>query len=376
MTENHGVGGSIPSPGTTAERGGGLLPPPLAFALSFLSRAHHWDNLEAARRFGRSVELAPASTTVSSVPVALPGEFERVIRPHPESNFALERHRLRPGLRQHPPTVAQVVADAVLHAGALVRIGRHHLGPRGQRLRSLRATPVAVDRALLCSDTVITRYFGHWLHDGLPLELLGQELGLPTITSGARDWVHGPGYRTLAQSDPRELPAAHCDELWLVDDRALNANRIARVQQLRERVRQASGPVEGAARKVFLMRGRSGAARDLANEAEVEAALVAAGFVTLHPERSSVDQIVRALGHADLVVAVEGSAQSHYLLAAPPTGRLLCIQPPQQFNAIFKTFFDAIGLRWGYVVADPAGEAAFTLPVPRLLQSLELLAAA
>lgn len=375
MTENHGVGGSIPPPGTTGHGGPGGLPDPLGFALSFLSDAHRQDNLAVAQRLGRAVELAPASSFEAPVAIAPAGEFARVIAVHPESNFALEQQRLAPGLHRHPATIAYGLADAVLHGGALVRVGRNHLGPRGQRLRSLRARREELDRAMLCSDTVIARYFGHWMHDGLPLELLAQALDLPAVTSGAREWAHGPGYRALAGTSPQALASARFGELWLIDDRSLNGGRIARLRDLRERVRRSAEPVADAPRRVLLMRGRTGAARELVNEREVEAALAASGFVTLHPERTSVAEIVRTLAGAELVVAVEGSAQSHYLLAGPCHGRLLCIQPPRQFNAIFKTFFDPVGIGWGYVVADPAGEAGFTLPVARLMQALELLAA-
>ena len=94
------------------------------------------------------------------------------------------------------------------------------------------------------------------------------------------------------------------------------------------------------------------------------------GFEIVSPEAEAPRRIVEKLAEAEIAILVEGSAQNHCLLAMPPGATLLTIQPPTRFNALSKTFADAIGLRWGFVVAGPDPEG-FRLPVDRLLRTID-----
>jgi len=123
-------------------------------------------------------------------------------------------------------------------------------------------------------------------------------------------------------------------------------------------------------KRVMLSRGRLGAKRKLINSGEVYEALARIGFEMIDPELEAPRGLVEKLGAAEIAIGVEGSAQNHCYLAMPARSTALLIQPPNRFNANGKRRADAIGINWGYVVADPHPDG-FRLPVDRLLRTID-----
>lgn len=93
--------------------------------------------------------------------------------------------------------------------------------------------------------------------------------------------------------------------------------------------------------KVFLSR-RGACRRQLANEAELEAALASRGFVSVQSEKLSVAEQAEFLGSARCVVAPHGAALTN-LVFAPPGARLLELFHPQHKNTCYVNLAAACG---------------------------------
>lgn len=93
--------------------------------------------------------------------------------------------------------------------------------------------------------------------------------------------------------------------------------------------------------KVFLSR-RGAGRRQLANEAELQAALALRGFVAVQSEKLSVAEQAQLLGSARCVVAPHGAALTNVVFA-PPGARLLELFHPQHKNACYLNLAAACG---------------------------------
>ena len=271
---------------------------------------------------------------------------------------------------QSGQTTCYIFRDALVHDGSIfTKRGHYHIRPRQGRLLPLTSIEKKTN-GLLCTNWVIEKYFGHWLHDGLMLELLSHELGHEPISFNRKPWIHEPEYRKLAECAVFPIGTTIFDELVIPDDIALNDCWKDRMDLLRTRMIGPSPVLPN--RSVYMMRGQSAVGRTLVNENTIAEFLSARGFEILHPEKSSVSEIKRLLSAAQLIVAMEGSAQAHALMFAQTGIKFLSIQPADQFNVIFKPLFDAVGQTWGACIAD--GENGnYVMDLDRLAAAIELV---
>ena len=271
---------------------------------------------------------------------------------------------------QSGQTTCYIFRDALVHDGSIFTKREHyHIRPRQGRLLPLTSIEKKTN-GLLCTNWVIEKYFGHWLHDGLMLELLSHELGHEPISFKRRPWIHEPDYRKLAECEVLPIGTTIFDELVIPDDIALNECWKNRMDLLRTRM---IGPSPASPNKfVYMMRGKSAVGRTLVNEDAVAEFLSARGFEILHPEKLPVSEIKQLLSAAQLIVAMEGSAQAHALMFAQTGTKFLSIQPADQFNVIFKPLFNAVGQTWGACIAD--GENGnYVMDLDRLAAAIELV---
>jgi hypothetical protein len=325
-------------------------------------------NIPISCRASERIELSPAVHRVQRAALSLPHELGRVIAFQEETTREVELSRLAEGTRMHGPTMAYRIDDAVMAQGAVYfRRGYDVINKRLKRLLLPRKMN-HFREALLCTNHVVERYFGHWLLDGLALELLAAERAVLGLKFSGRLWLHEPGYRQLCGLEISRADYACIDRLWVVDDRGLNNSWISRVTELRRRVRSEVPP--GGGKLVMLARGSLGVKRNLINSAEVSEALDRLGFAIIDPETEKPSSLAAKLSNAEIGITIEGSVQSHFMIAMPSGSTVLAIQPPARFNSIHKGYADAIGLNWGFVVADPHADG-FHLPIDRLLRLLD-----
>jgi len=342
-------------------------------ALPLISRvASRVTRRRLLQRPERTEVICAAERRISPSSLCLPDDMDRVIACTAESGFDLERERLAGGMKEHGATLLRTFRDVTILDGSLYGAGTYH-AVRPTRRRIIKVKDFArLESGLLCSNYVIDRYFGHWLTDGLPLEALARERGLPGITLEKARWSHEQGYRTLVGLSDAPVFAAKLSRLSIADDRGLNSNWRARIHKLKEAVR-GSDPTGQASSRVFLLRGNAANKRSLINEEEVSNALQAQGFIVLSPEREDASHIAGILRNASLVVSVEGSTQAHMVMAAAPGSTLLTIMPPRNFNSVFKPICDALGIAWAFTVADDRGTEQFFQPVDRLLRLIDAI---
>ncbi len=91
-------------------------------------------------------------------------------------------------------------------------------------------------------------------------------------------------------------------------------------QALRETVRQlrqgVTQPAAGEARPRLVIR-RNSILRHIVNEPEIEAALAGLGFVTIEPERLSLEEQIAAYSQASMIVGATGAAMANLVFCQP-----------------------------------------------------------
>lgn len=318
-------------------------------------------------------EVSPGDET--TIPPALypEGALERIRGLSPWRDWAAEKTLIEGAVVRHQPTRAFLIEDVVA-AGPFL-----YCGPWKERIGAA-AMPSAVksapgwqeiDEAHLAVTLTGADYFGNFLLDSFPLELI-PPAGATRIGAPGKAYRHAPGYRDLlALPEPAMAGNARIRRLTVYQDFAQNAFKEARYRTLRERLRLRLGrPSTGPG--VFLARGDDGEPRRLTNEAALCEMLAARGFDILEPSRLAPEEISRRLLGAPIVIAVEGSHLSHAIYSLADDGAFLVIQPPDRFAMPYKEFADRMGMRFGFVVAEPA-EGGFVADAGEILSMVERL---
>lgn len=303
----------------------------------------------------------------TSEAICLPGETDRARSSVPSSDMATQRLWAAAGILDHGPTVAYRLPRAII-AGDDVYTNRSFDRYGNKAPPFWPSDCVTLAEGALC-ESGGARFFGHWLCDNLCTELLAAEMGVVPVSLPPR-WAHEPGYRDASGIRSTSADIMAVEQLWLLDDRGYNFNRIARFQNLRTLIRQ---PVDKCASKmVYIARGSTGTKRNLVNDSEVQNTLQAKGFVLLEPEKSSPQQIIEILSNASLIVSIEGSAICHALASLPQKSGCIIIQPPDHFNIFNKIIGDFCDITTGFVVAEPYVDG-FRVDVRRLLKTIDLV---
>ena len=320
-----------------------------------------------------TVELAAAETIYSPGILSLPDESARATGTMTHTTLDAIRGLEREGDFPHGATLARQVRSAILADGCVYASTSYQIvTPKVPRRKVLPRRVAHYDEAQLCSDMPSEMYFGHWLLDSLCTERLALERGLSGLVFDGAPSTHKQAYRSICAVTPTRVACAVVDRLWMIDDRGLNSARMARWSGLRAAVRAVAGATS-APRLVYLARSAGATGRSLTNADEVERAFDRIGFVTIDPMAFDTHRLAAILHQAEMVVSVEGSHQSHALMAMPAGGTLLTIQPADRFLHSYLFFANAAGIRSAFVVADRQGDG-YHVSVERLQQTIDLVA--
>jgi len=313
-------------------------------------------------------ELESASSVPCKLPLSLPGELERV------RDFLGGRDeqvpRLLATLRVEGPTLSYRLPDALLADFTVYSGGRYDVYAGGPKRPVLTGSPDEFEEAQLCTTSCAQTYFGHFLRESLPLEVLAGQRSMTALTFRRNPWLHEPGYRALVGLKPVETSFARARNLWITDERTLNQSWRSRFQKVRDAVRSKVTPTGDES--VYLRRGTMGTARILLNENAICDRLQSEGFRIIAPETMAAADIAAVLAGARLVACIEGSVQQHAFVGMPAGAAMVSIQPPHRFNSVAKLLTDAIDATFAFTVAEPA-EGGFSLNPDRLLRTLELV---
>jgi hypothetical protein len=295
-------------------------------------------------------------------PIILPRHLDR-IRAGFEGRSALEvRSRINTRRHRAVPTRALILKDVLLFDGAFY-CGMHKEDLfRGRGFKStLFSQPAAeMDRAVWATSYAGARWFGHFLHDDLPLEVLASGLG-PMVGHARPPYRHEAGWRkALDLPGPDLYGALRVRELTVLDDVGQTRGKRRRYAALRSRLAGR----KGAADRVVLLRGSGGGEeRRIQDEALLWERLRGEGFAILDTSVLSVDELLEKCAGASVVVSVEGShaAPAFYLARAGAT--LVFLYPPSRVSSLMPQLSSFFGLRAAMFVGEPVDDSPFVFKV-------------
>jgi capsular polysaccharide biosynthesis protein len=275
-------------------------------------------------------------------------------------------------VRLHWVDDAWMIAGSVFIAGSQrIEIG-NTLTPR-PLLQRLAPHPVApmtsMDEGVLVGTCAGATWFGHWLEDELPLQLLGKDYGTP-LAATRKAYAHEAGYLSaLGLQPPTALGIGRIGSLVVVDEFAQNPNKARRYAQMRRRLGAAAGR-----ERVYLYRGESGTRRRLINERQLAERLADEGFHVVDVGRASFADIADACRGAAVVAGIEGSHLAHALFMMRDYGTLLILNPPNQVHTTIADIGVFCRLHSGMFVCEMAGaNGDFVADIDEVLAFLERL---
>jgi capsular polysaccharide biosynthesis protein len=314
--------------------------------------------------------IEPESTAVDPPAVFLESSLGRITGTERPGEMPAQMKRIRGGVVTHEPITAYAIRDATVCDGRIFK-SRYYQVVVGNQPRMSRNMLRAErrDSGVLVATFDGSIYFGHWLTDDLPLEILGQEIGAAfsisrPLTKHQREYA-----RTVGELAPT-IQAAKFSELIVLRDHAQGKSKRERFEKIRSKILR-DVPYERH-RGVMICRGVTGQRRRLINEDEIATRLRSNGFRILHPESLSVAEIISQIAGASIVIGVEGSQLLHAHYCMAPTGSYLTLQPPNRFSNIIKGFADIFDRGYGLVVGHQVGED-FRIDIDEVFTVIEML---
>lgn len=320
-------------------------------------------------------EISPAETTQIPAAIYPEGALEKVTGLSPWRTWDRELELINGGPDDHAATRAFTILDAVISGPYLYKgAAKHFAGYGTARLwDSSAGRSIALPEATLVSCISGSAFFGPFLKDSLPQELLAGE-DAPKIALKTKDYGHEPGYRQLfGLPAPPLVQRARVARLTFFEDFGQTASRAARYRMLHDRLRanldRKGHPVPAG---VYLKRGATGETRILTNEHALEQHLAALGFDIVEPAVLDADEIARRTLDAPIVISVEGSHMAHVVYSMRANGTLLVLQPPDRFAMAFKEFTDRFDMGFAFVVGTQT-EDGFAVDIDELQRLLDQL---
>jgi hypothetical protein len=301
--------------------------------------------------------------------IHLDGQIERVVGSPAESTLDHEIESATTLTGHHAPTIAYHLRDVALIDGSV------YSGAMKFFVRELDATDpvesVDLDRAALVSSYYGVKYFGHWLRDDCTLRLLADDLNIPPVCLPGPAGLHTEGYKSLFSQCWTPTFRARIKHLIIFNDFHQNGLRRRRYERLRDMV-AARFPRGAQRRLVYLKRGADGVPRRIQNETQIIEALTACGFVVLDTGSTGLEEMLKTLVDAKLVVSLEGSHIAHCVYSIPSDSGLLVLQLPDYFSANQRRWTNCLGIR-SAVVIGKLNEAGYKFDLIEIKRTIDLL---
>lgn len=315
-----------------------------------------------------SHEIAPGKTFLHPAAIFDEKDLSRITGTGPGTTLKLELQKIHEHYIHYPPTIAHTIDELALYNGNFFHKRFKHgvaLG-KGPIIAIVR-TPT-ITGGVLSQSWLGTRFFGHWLHDDVPLNFtansLGQAIGVPRSLT-----EHQIGYSNLFGVKIKELPRfGIVKEITIVDDRGYNDYKRQRLELMRSMVMtRFKSPIH---KGVMIIRGTSGKMRNLVNEQEIADHLRRAGFKIIDPSFDRFETIIRSVVNSRIVIGVQGSHLAHGLFGLIEGGSMIQLQPPFEFDNEFKNICDILSIKYGFVVGNSVSDG-FRVEIAALDSLLE-----
>jgi hypothetical protein len=225
---------------------------------------------------------------------------------------------------------------------------------RSARPSLLPGCPVQMfDSAVLSSLECGSTWWGHWLWDELPLEILASRFGR-VVAIERPLWQDEQLWRGMIdQPEPTRCSTAFIKNLVMIDEFAQNPSKTRRYHSIRERVLAESMP---NGRRVYLRRGNTGESRILVNEQEIIETLSKEGY-EIADVANGGQHVVEMLRSASLVVSVEGSHLAPALYLLETAGSMVVLNPPYRVATTIPDIGYFCGLDAGTFICEPYGKS-------------------
>ena len=316
----------------------------------------------AAKLLGKPIELKNfAQDAICLHPIEeqdvlpaiyLESHLQRVLGSHHLSSVAFEFELLHQKTYIHGATTLYPIGKTRLFRGGLWTEKNQVL------TRLLKADdkvyPVMLGSAVLTDSDIANQYFGHWLQDAVPASLVGNNQ-MPSLAFRKPHYQHATDYSVLFHLNTIYGNSGSVDNLYLLSDFSQNSYKVKRYMELRQRLQNKLNPANCQFDGVFIARGETGAGtkRILTNEKALIEHLKIRNFDIVYPEQLSVEQLIRRLWNAPMIVTIEGSAQNHANYTIALKGAYLILQSPYLVNHVQKGICDAMNRPYGFYVCHP-----------------------
>lgn len=327
------------------------------------------------RELATKIETLEPASRSGSTPAFYPkGAIDAITSLSPWRNWDMERVLIHGEAINHAATKSYLVENVwVSGEEVFKKAARSRIGYGTTPMLGLAPEMIQLDDAHLVSCFAGSRFFGNFIMDNLPLELL-PDSETAQIALKTKIYCHEPGYRALFDlPQPKVVQRARIARLTLYDDFGQNAAKSARYEALRQKIRRS---LEGSFFKepagVYLKRGATGDRRILTNEAELESFLAGLGFDIVEPAVLTAGEIAQRTLDAPIVVGVEGSHLSHAIYSVADSGAMLVLQPPNRFAMAYKEYADCLGIRFGFVIGKPT-DGGFAVDLDQVLELVDRL---
>lgn len=262
------------------------------------------------------------------------------------------------------------LVDGSVYINNSIRVELRSTSERGNGLQRFSIIPRQprddFDEAVLAAGVAGSTWFGHWLEDEVPMQMLAMAYGKP-IAHLRSEYAHEPRYRDLLKLvSPTRVGTAQIRRLTYVDEFAQNPSKARRYWRIRETLARLPKGSE----RVFLNRGASGVSRPIANEDEIISLMRNEGFAIVDVT-ASLNDILRSLNQASLVVSVEGSHLAHALYAMQRGGTMVILNPPYQAHTTVADIAPFCELHAGMFIGTPDKDGSFNVAIDELLSFID-----
>jgi hypothetical protein len=320
----------------------------------------------------RQWTLAPGSVEPAVRPTIPDSHLGRILG-GPNGPRSQIHEELNATTLEHVPTRAFLLKESMLVDWAVYSgMGKVDLyrGP-GLWPSLLREKTGTFEEAVWGSSYAGTRWFGHFLHDDLPLQELARDIG-PMLGHARPLFRHEPGWRAaVGVPSPRSFGVARVKNLTWIEDIGQNPCKRRRFALLRSRLE--SLPRRGRDR-ILLLRGRQdGEERRVLNEEEVFGRLLREGFHPVDASSASVEDILEQCLGSSIVVSVEGSHAVPALYLVRGGGNVFFLYPPGRVSLHMPRLAQCFGLRAAMFIGESVEGApgVFRVDPEELLRFVE-----
>lgn len=291
--------------------------------------------------------------------VCLPDHMLRITGCNPLTTLESELNMFYNQNLVHGASLLIRFKNAYLTQGSIWSRSRQYLNVRMHQDSILE--PVELEAATYVDNEMSAIYFAHWYNDFAPATLTANP-ERPALSCYVHTYEqlkshgisHAKAYERLFDLEAIYANRGYIKELFLLQDFGQNSYKIKRYNELRTRLEHKIKPEDCKFKGVYIVRGGSGGKRNLENEPELIEFLSKKGFDILNPEKMTVEEIVKRLWNAPMIIGVDGGAVTHAMYTAAKNAPFLILYPPHRFSYHYKGFCDSMHYPFGMYICQPS----------------------